>query len=320
MPRRSSTERFREIAAILPYLRRGATLSVAQLAESIGTSPEDIRADIYTLTMIGVPPYSPDALVDVVFDDDETTVSVYSDPPALERSVRLTGPEVRALSAALQSCGVGPDDPLMRRLGDAVGVDVDPTEVAHVVRAAVAPEGVGAVYATIARAVSACEKVCIEYFSAGRGETTTRVVRPYVMEYHRGSWFLSAFCELADADRVFRLDRVNVADPTGETFEPPAAPPAPTPDLVGRTGLTIAEIVFAAGAREPDAREWPGIETSPRDDGSVLARVPFDSPEWLARRVVARLGDATVTGPEELRAAVAQLTTRIAADHTRSEE
>jgi proteasome accessory factor C len=141
-----------------------------------------------------------------------------------------------------------------------------------------------------------------------------------VLEYHRGSWFLSAFCELAEADRVFRLDRVNVAEPTGETFTPPAAPPPPTPDISGRTGLAVAEIVFAPGTRLPDSREWPGIQTTPREDGSVLARVPFDGPEWLARRVAARLGDATVIAPGTLRTAVAAVATRTATEYARSEE
>ena len=36
-------DRFREIVAILPHLRKGATLSVAQLADSIGKSRSRLR-------------------------------------------------------------------------------------------------------------------------------------------------------------------------------------------------------------------------------------------------------------------------------------
>lgn len=316
MPRRSSAARFREIAALLPHLRRGATISVARLADAIDSTPEAVREDIWLLTMIGVPPYTPDALIDVVFDDDETTISVFNEPPALDRRVRLTGPEVRALIAALQACGVGPDDDLMLRLDAALGPGVDPAEISQFVRAAIAPEGVGPVYAAVARAIEACDKLRIEYFSAGRGQTTDRVIRPYVLEYHRGAWFLSAYCELAGADRVFRLDRVNHAEPTGEMFEPPATPPPPTPDLTGRTDLTVAEIEFDADAPLPDPREWPGIEFVERADGAVVATVPFDAPDWLARRVVARLGRARVLSPEELRYAVAELASVTRAEMT----
>ena len=95
-------------------------------------------------------------------------------------------------------------------------------------------------YVAIARAVTACEIVEIEYFSAGRGTTSTRRVHPYVLENHRGSWYLSAFCELAGEDRVFRLDRVNRVLVTGERFVPPAEPPAPRPDLSGREAQAVS--------------------------------------------------------------------------------
>ncbi len=315
MARRSSTDRFREMLAILPLLRRGETLSVDELAKRIGATPRDIVDDVYTLFMVGAPPYSPDMMIEVDFSEDETTFTVTNEPPALDRTVRFTVPETTALLAALQACGVEPDDPLAGKLSQAAGSDVDPDELTHVVRAAISPGDAGAVYAAIARAVVNCEAVEIEYFSAGRGETTVRVIHPYVLELHRGQWYLSAYCELVEGDRVFRLDRVGWVTPTGRRFEPPAQPPPPTPDLTGRTDLSTAEVVFAPGAALPSAREWPGIELEARDDGSTLARVPFDGVDWLARRIVARLGDAQVTAPAELRAAVAGLAGRIARDY-----
>jgi predicted DNA-binding transcriptional regulator YafY len=312
MARRSSSARFRSLLALLPYLRRGETLGVDRLATALGTTPAQLLEDIYLLVMVGIPPYTPDVMIDIWVSEDETTFSVVNEPPALVRTVRLTGPETRALVAALQSCGVPTDDPLVTKLAEATTAGVDPEELAHLVRTAVAPEGVGPVYAAIARAIEACEAVLIEYFSAGRGETTSRVVHPFVLELHRGHWYLSAYCESVQADRVFRLDRVSSVDPTGRTFEPPADPPRPTPDLTGRTDLRTAEVRFRAGASVPDGRDWPGIEAEPAEDGSTLARVPFDGVEWLARRVVARLGDAEAVTPVELREHVAELARTIA--------
>jgi len=301
--------------ALLPNLRRGERISVERLAEVAGTTPSDVVEDIYTLLMVGVPPYTPDVMIEVELSDDEAYVVVFNEPPALERTVRLAAGETRALAAALQACGVAPGDALLGKLSAAMGVDADPAEMAHLVSAAVAPAGAGTVYVAVARAITECEVVEIEYFSAGRGTTTTRRVHPYVIENHRGAWYLSAFCELADEDRVFRLDRVNRVVLTGEHFEPPSDPPAPRPDLSGRSDLSIADVVFAPGAAVPSDREWPGIETESRADGSTLARVPFDGSEWLARRVVARLGQAEALSPEELRGVVALLANATLAEH-----
>jgi predicted DNA-binding transcriptional regulator YafY len=293
--------------ALLPYLRRGERIGVAHLARVLGATPDEIIEDVWTLMMVGVPPYTPDVMIDVAVSEDEAFLVVSNEPPALDRTVRLAAAETRALAAALQSCGVIAGDPLLAKLAAATGVDADPAAMAHLVSSAVAPEGAGTVYVAIARAVNDCEIVEIEYFSAGRGETTTRRIHPYVLENHRGAWYLSAFCELADDDRVFRLDRVNGVTSPGERVDPPAHPPAPRPDLSGRSDLSVAEVLFAPGAAVPADREWPGIETEQRDDGSTLARVPFDGPEWLARRIVARLGQAQALSPAELRSAVATL-------------
>jgi proteasome accessory factor C len=307
MAKRTQAERFRAMLALLPYMRRGERIRTAQLAELLGSTTEDVVADLWKLTMVGVPPYTPDMMLDLDISDDETYVAVMSDPPALDHTVRLTAPETRALEAALQACGVRPGDPLLDRLDAATAADADPAEMAHLVSASLAPEGAGAVYVSIARAVAECEVVEIDYFSAGRGATSVRRIHPYVLENHRGAWYLSAFCESAGEDRVFRLDRVRRAEPTGERFDPPADPPAPSPDLTGRDDLKVAEVLFEPGAAIPEDREWPGIECESQADGATLVRVPYDTPEWLARRVVARLGAARVVSPDEVRDAASAL-------------
>jgi proteasome accessory factor C len=307
MARRLQAERFRAMLALLPHLHRGDRISVARLAELVGETPSDVVEDVYTLLMVGIPPYTPDAMIEVELSDDEAYLTVFNEPPALDRTVRLTAGETSALAAALQSCGMKPTDALLRRLASATAVDSDPSQLARLVRAAVAPDGAGAVYVAVARAIADREILTIEYFSASRGATTTRRVHPFVIENHRGSWYLSAFCELAGADRVFRLDRVSRAVATGEHFVAPAHPPAPRPDLSGRADLRVAEVEFAEGAHVPDDREWPGIGRTPLDDGSTVVRVPFDEPEWLARRIVAQLGLARAVEPRELRDCVVAL-------------
>ena len=81
MARRSSSARFRELLALLPYLRRGETLEVGPLATALGTTPAQLVEDIYLLVMVGVPPYTPDLMIDIWLSEDETTFSVVNEPP-----------------------------------------------------------------------------------------------------------------------------------------------------------------------------------------------------------------------------------------------
>jgi proteasome accessory factor C len=307
MARTSSSERARRLLALLPLLRRGGAVPLAELASAVGATTAQVAADIATLSMCGLPPYSPDELVDVFVDGD--VVRTFSEPPALGRPLRLTPAEARALAAALEGCGRGADDPLVRKLLDAAAPSS--SEDPAVLRAALADDGLARVHATVAAATASHEALRIEYFSAGRGERSCRVIEPWAMGVDRGAWYVSAWCRSAGGERVFRLDRVVSAEPTGEHFTPPegARPPVPAVPATGR--LPKATVRFRQEARDDlSSREWPGtlFRTEPGDD--IVGEVPYASKEWVARRVVARLGEAEVQGPAEVRDAVADLAQR----------
>lgn len=66
----------------------------------------------------------------------------------------------------------------------------------------------------------ACEqrqKMLIHY-SDEKGAASERVIWPLGMLYWGAAWTLLAWCELRDAYRNFRFDRINDMQPTGEEF------------------------------------------------------------------------------------------------------
>jgi len=63
---------------------------------------------------------------------------------------------------------------------------------------------------------------------------------------------------------------------------------------------------FATSAPDLTERDWPGATFEPQADGSVLASVPYAGSMWIAGKVAARLGEAELLAPAELRAAVAE--------------
>jgi len=304
MPRRPDTAtRTRRLLALLPHLKRAQTVRLADLAAAVGASEAEVAADLSTLTMCGVPPFTPFDMIELDIDGD--SVTVYVDPPALGHPLRLTAPEARALASALDAAGYATDHPLRAKMLSAAAATVSPEELERTVRAGAGPGGVAEIYAALAVAADEHRKVRITYYTGATGAISRRVVHPWALVTRRGTWYLVTWCEDAAEERVFRLDRIREADVTGEVFTAPREVPlAVTP---ATEELPVAEIRFEAGAPLPDARTWPGVTLEMSEDGSTIARIPYQTVPWIARRVAAYLGQAEALSPPEVRGAVRQL-------------
>ena len=94
-----------KLHALLEIVRLTVTregVSVSELASSLGLSPAKVRDAVSLLSVIGVPPYRPDQLLDIFVDDDGM---VYCDlDQGLAIEPRLSVEECEAL--ALTSLGL----------------------------------------------------------------------------------------------------------------------------------------------------------------------------------------------------------------------
>lgn len=301
--KQNTTMHARRMLALLPYLRQGATLKLAELASAVGATTSQVAADLTALSFCGVPPFTPDEMIDLAIDGD--TVTVLGAPPALERPVRLAPREARALVAALEAAGHAADDPLVTKLLAVASAELDPAELAATLRAGDPSAPVASIYATLAEAIESGTKVRIGYFSARSGTHSERVIRPYALANERGAWYVNAYCESAGAMRTFRLDRIREAEATGERFEPLASIDASV--SVPAAGLPIAVLRLAPGAPHTEERDWPGATFSVKPNGAVFAEVPYSSATWVARRVAAGLGMIDAIETPEVRAAVREV-------------
>ncbi len=307
--RPSDRDRARRLLSLLPHLSRKGRVRLADLAHAVGVDIHTLAEDLTTLSLCGTDARDPRSLVAVHIDGDE--VVTFGEMPALDRPVRLTAAEARALATALESCGVQPEDPLLKRLADAATQVEDPRELAATVRATTSPGGVAHAYSTLV-AAAAAHRVCgIRYFSASRGTESDRLVHPWQLLMSQGAWYLRGFCETAGEERLFRLDRITAVRPTGTPFTPPRGLEAPSGVAPSGTDLPRAEVVFAQDAPDLNPRDWPGTEFERRKDGRVVASVPYAGTGWVARKVVAKLGAAEAVAPSELREAVAVLARRL---------
>jgi len=57
-------------------------------------------------------------------------------------------------------------------------------------------------------AIAQGESVEIEYYTAGRGIFTRRLIEPLRLEQERGIHYLVAYCYWRQGERIFRVDRI----------------------------------------------------------------------------------------------------------------
>ncbi len=288
MARSTASDRMRRVLAIVPWIVANPGRHTSEVAARFGLTEAELLNDLSVVFMVGLPPYSPDALVDVQIDDDGRVSINLAD--FFSRPLRLTAAQGLALVAAsdalLSVPGMDSDGALARAIGklaDALGVDdVNPVDI-HLGNAE-------AEHLELLRsAVADGQEVEIDYYSFGRDVRTRRRIAPWRVFADSGSWYVHAWCTLADGERIFRLDRIeslNVVesqDPTlpGAGDRAPAIfnPQEQTPLI------TLVLDVDAAWVAET----YPCERVVQLDDGGTQVTLAVTAMPWLERLLV-RLG------------------------------
>lgn len=64
-------------------------------------------------------------------------------------------------------------------------------------------------------------KIKIQYFNPHKLEFTERIIHPYGMIFEDGVWYIPAFCEMKNQERLFRMDRIRDTLLVEENFSLP---------------------------------------------------------------------------------------------------
>lgn len=290
-PRPLVGPRLRRVLALVPYVLAHPGVMIAELAERFEVPEKELERDLSLLPLCGLPPYTADRLIDVWVVDGAVQIRLAE---YFERPLRLTPAEGLALLAAgrglLSVPGSDTSGPLasaLDKLEDALGA-----------RGRLAVDvGGGDHLEALQAAVDARAQVEIDYYSFARDEMTTRVVDPWRVFHAFGAWYLAAWCHRADGERLFRVDRVRAARPTGQTFAPPDAT-ADASDLVYRARPDDPRVTL----RLQPAAAWVG-ESYPHEraeelpDGSWRVVLAVSEPAWLERLLLSLGPDGSVEAP-----------------------
>ena len=310
MTAETSGIRLQRLLAMVPWIASHDGPTVTEVCDRFGISAVQLAADLDVVWLVGLPPYTPDALIDVVQEGERVWIH-YAD--VFASAQRLTPDQAVGLLTAGASVlalpGADRDGALARgvaKLASVLGVDA--AQVLDVDLGGARVE----VLEVLRSAVREHRRVHLDYYSYGRDTRTDRDVDPYLVHAEDGSLYLLGYCHAARGERRFRIDRIASATTLDDSFDPPPLdrssgvfqPDADDPRVVLR---------LAPSARWV-AETYPVEAVEEHDDGGLQVTLAIAAEPWLERLLV-NLGDqATVeSAPTPLAGAGGRAAARILA-------
>lgn len=210
MSKLPAAQHLQRILSLIPLISAEPGITVGELAKRLGVSEQEVFDDLEFLPFCGLPPYSPDRLIEVQILGDSVTVRFAE---YFQRPLQLSSEEGFALLAAGRAMSASAGKPqhlesalekLEQVLGPTEGLSVTLDQPALVEQ--------------IEKAVRNYEQVHISYYSFGRNVLTERDIDPTDVFYAFGQWYVRGYCHLAGGERVFRVDRIHRLEVTSKHF------------------------------------------------------------------------------------------------------
>ena len=313
--------RLRRLLAIVAWLAEVGEASIHDIATRFDIGEDEVVHELELAACCGLPPYSPDALLEILVTDESVQAFL---PTELARPRRLSPAEGLALAASARTILAVPGadrhgalaralDKLQAALGDRgrLVIQLDSPPLLDEVRALV-DDGMQAQLA---------------YHSASTDETTERVVEPLAVRSLDGHWYLDAYCHRAGDVRRFRVDRIrrlqrldepvrhadgfHAAAPGGHGrggedaqdreggVDAPLRREEQTTAFVPGPGSVAVRLSLGARARWV-ADTVPVLRQEERPDGDVEVLLAVGGRAWLERLLLQVGPNARVVAPAEL--------------------
>ncbi|TFH69511.1 helix-turn-helix transcriptional regulator [Cellulomonas sp. HD19AZ1] len=302
MPERAS-DRLVRMLGIVAYLERHDDVPVEQLAAQFGVPPEQVMADIDTLWVTGTPGYLPDDLIDFDAASYEQGVVRLTESRGMTRPLRLGPREGVALLAALRSLAAlrpaldadraAALDSVLAKVQAATGDATAAAPVEVELQVGAAP----AVAAAIGTALAERRRLRLRYVDAS-DVVTERDVDPVRLVSEDDRSYLLAWSLAADAERLFRLDRVveaTVLPDAAQSHDVAADADVFQPDASGE----LVTVRLAGRARWV-AESVPVERTHERGDGSFEVELRVVQPAWLRHLLLQVADDVLDVRPVEV--------------------
>jgi proteasome accessory factor C len=305
-----SAERLQRLLAMVPWVASQDGPTLTEICSRFDITPAQLAADLEVIWLVGLPPYTPDALVDVVQEGDrvwihyaEVFASAHRLTPDQAVALLTAGASVLALPGADQTGALASG---VAKLADLLGVDA--AQVLDIDLGSASPEVMGVLRAGI----ESGRRVQLDYYSYGRDSRSVRDVDPYQLQAQDGAVYLLGHCHQAGGQRRFRVDRMASALLLDEAAAPPDGPLFTE---VFRADDDDPRVVLELPPSAAWVRDVYPVESAEvRADGSSLVTLAVSAAPWLERLLIGIGPEARVVdGPPELAEGARRAAARILA-------
>lgn len=293
------------VLAVLELLQAHDKITGAEIAERLDVDARSVRRYIKQIQEMGIPVQSERGrygayqletgyrLPPLMFREEEVTAltlgllviralqfpldsaSIAGALAKIERTVpQEFFEQVRAIQRVMQFQSVPPSAPIEQDIVDTVARGVWQAQVMHIV------------------------------YESRKGDETARDFNPYGVVFYEGKWYAVGYCQLRSDLRIFRLDRITTAYPTGERFTQRYdfdALAYVTQSLSDPEDFKQVRVLFqttlddAQRALPPDLGEFEVV------DGGVMFRCAAQRLEWIAALMLSLNFPIRILGPDELK-------------------
>lgn len=311
-----AAEQLRRILHLIPTLADDKSHPIADVARRAGVDRATLLADLRSLADRFDDPGGFVEGVQVFLETER--VQVRSDH--FLRPMRLTASELCALELGLAIlAGERPPEEkrAIARARDRLRRVIPKTPPNPIAEGTLAGQVGGpehaALLARLRRAIGARHEIRLVYQASGASKPSPRRVRPYLLVFSSGMWYLVASADGAEGLRFFRLDRIVKDRDLSTRFD---RLDEPALDEIVRSGKAfradaadrLVVRYSAAIARWIAEREGK----APAADGTLTVEYPLADTDWAVRHVLQYGPDAEVLEPEDVREEIRRRLQRLA--------
>lgn len=227
---------------------------------------------------------------------EKRSISLLGDAGRLA-PLRLTEDESIALAQALRRCRL--DDDVRKRLDFALGPIAGGD---HAERLLSGDTLLGGFYPTIAEALAIGARLLMRYRAVGQESPSERLIDPGYVEVSDDAAYLVAWNVEKDAQRSYRLDRIDHLELTDDSVVAHPFTRHSAEESLRTYGETAT--VRWPSAQAFESCPWAGINrehATELPDGCVEAPLSYTSREWLFDHILAAGGRIIITAPESLK-------------------
>lgn len=319
--------------ALVPYVQRGQDVSLSRLAAEFKVAPSTIIKDLRVLWMCGLPGLAGGSMIDIdfeAFENDPDGVVHIDNADYLTRPMRLDSTQAAALAVALRTLRDGSEpevvsiiDGILAKLEDASSEAGTALIAAAEERNAERASRLAQLKSQLGNAISANRQVRIAYYVPARDEMTSRRVEPQAMVERDGHSYLDAWCHAAEAQRLFRIDRIDEVELLEDRRTRPSAARSLAADLFEPSESHALVTIHVTDRARWAADYYPNETVTETADGGLDITMRVADQRWLFRTLLGMAPQGTLIAPadwvEQFRAHVADVDAIYAGPRARAE-